>query len=226
LAFLLRKNAKNRAIRYNLAALAAKFRSYPLRGLMAPLPANTGANSRLGCRWGLRPQSPAGRPWPPRPTKSLRRRSLKQASGDKALYLINNGRSPFLSDTAKLQVRTAHLKFNPLRFPAAPLPANNGARYFELGHPTHAAPRPANTGAGFSSWLPLGAPPPVPRWEARASQTHRKFAAPLCFMRAFSLPRPLALRRRLPANTGAGSPPPPPLGASARETLSASPQPM
>jgi hypothetical protein len=53
-----------------LAALAAKFRSYPLR-VLAP-------------------------------------------SGDKALYLINNGRSPFLSDTAKLQVRTAHLKFNPI----------------------------------------------------------------------------------------------------------------
>jgi hypothetical protein len=42
-----------------------------------------------------------------------------QASGDKALYLINNGQRPFLSDTAKLQMRVAHLKFNPLRFPAA-----------------------------------------------------------------------------------------------------------
>jgi hypothetical protein len=42
------------------------------------------------------------------------RRLLKQAAGDKALYLINNGRRPFLSDTAKLQVRYAHLKFNPL----------------------------------------------------------------------------------------------------------------
>jgi hypothetical protein len=30
-AFFAAKAAKNRAIRYNLAALAAKFRSYPLR---------------------------------------------------------------------------------------------------------------------------------------------------------------------------------------------------
>ncbi|MDR2601150.1 MAG: hypothetical protein LBC53_01665, partial [Spirochaetaceae bacterium] len=48
----------NRAIRYNLAALAAKFRYYPLRGLMAPLPANTGANSRLGCGLGAPPPVP------------------------------------------------------------------------------------------------------------------------------------------------------------------------
>jgi hypothetical protein len=44
------------------------------------------------------------------------RRLPKQAAGNKALYLINNGRRPFLSNTAKLQMRVAHLKFNPLRF--------------------------------------------------------------------------------------------------------------
>jgi hypothetical protein len=100
-------------------------------------------------------------------------------------HLINNGRRPFLSNTAKLQMRYAHLKFNPLALSLA-------------------APHPANPGRGWGlrPQTPLGGPglpdPPTVRgavlFSDRNLRVWRAFTLPGAVSRRYAAQKPRFLR--------------------------------